>query len=45
MKSATLGRSFRTEDATNTATSKNDEIHEYHEISDTDTVDCFKPMA
>ncbi|XP_047543559.1 activated Cdc42 kinase-like isoform X3 [Vanessa atalanta] len=33
VKSATLGRSHKNEDAT----SKNDEVHEYHEISDTET--------
>nr|XP_026489970.1 activated Cdc42 kinase-like isoform X3 [Vanessa tameamea] len=33
VKSATLGRSHKNEDAT----SKTDEVHEYHEISDTET--------
>ncbi|XP_046976903.1 activated Cdc42 kinase-like isoform X2 [Vanessa cardui] len=33
VKSATLGRSHKNEDAS----SKNDEVHEYHEISDTET--------
>lgn len=35
VKCATLGRSHRVEDD---AAAKNDEVHEYHEISDTDTV-------
>lgn len=38
VKSATMGRSHKNDDGGLTIPSKVDEVHEYHEITDTDTV-------
>ncbi|CAG4962033.1 unnamed protein product [Parnassius apollo] len=37
VKNATLGRSHKNDDGFHGTTAKGDEVHEYHEISDTDT--------